>query len=356
MPAKTSLLAGLATRVVLVLGLAYVSLWWSYQHFYGVFGVSPDDVGLAPTGGGAGDVFVAVLRLGLWLSIALLALGLLPVVCIGFALYAFERRKQRDGRAAGPADADAAASGQHRFPVGPTQRSGQAAATPKSSLAGWIARLFPERGRRTKSAAGLLLAIVSIVAIFIANAFFVDHHYAAVVVVLVVVITVACCVAATKAPIANGGGKAQPPHFASRWWAARQPWLLRASDLFLLLAVIGVLFVDLPNDAHKVATTALKMAGTPDACKVPAIGAPIGRFRLDVLSVHALPAEFAVATLPAGLPSQRPFAGIYLGTSNGWLVVYEKLSKTEGRILRIPTSSGVSVIANAKLGNCPGVH
>jgi len=306
MPARTSWLAGLATRVVLVLGLAYVSLWWSYQHFYSVFGVSPDDVGLAPTGGGAGDVFVAVLRLGLWLSIALLGLGLLPVVCIGFALYAFERSRQRDrdGRAAAAAEAAAATSVQHQVPVGPTQRSRQAAGTPSSSLAGWIAKLLPERGRRIKSGAGLLVAIGSLVAIFFANAFFVNRPYAGVVIALVILVTLASCLAAAIGPIAKESGKAQPPHFAGRWWAARQSWLLRASDLFLLLAVIGVLFVDLPDDAHKVATTALAMAGTPDACKVPAIGAPVGPFRLDVLSVHALPAEFAVAGAAAGWPPE----------------------------------------------------
>jgi len=200
------------------------------------------------------------------------------------------------------------------------------------------------------------VAIGSLVAIFFANAFFVNRPYAGVVIALVILVTLASCLAAAIGPIAKESGKAQPPHFAGRWWAARQSWLLRASDLFLLLAVIGVLFVDLPDDAHKVATTALAMAGTPDACKVPAIGAPVGPFRLDVLSVHALPAEFAVATLPAGLPSHRPFAGVYLGSANGWLVVYEKVANTAGRILRIPTSSGVSVIADAGLDNCPGVH
>jgi hypothetical protein len=45
--------------------------------------------------------------------------------------------------------------------------------------------------------------------------------------------------------------------------------------------------------------------------------------------------------------------GIYLGTANGSLVIYRK---TNRQILRIPTSSGISVRVNAKLKGCPGVH
>jgi hypothetical protein len=45
-----------------------------------------------------------------------------------------------------------------------------------------------------------------------------------------------------------------------------------------------------------------------------------------------------------------------MGSANGWLVIYEKVQNAAGRILRIPTSSGVSVIADAGVDNCPGVH
>ena len=302
MGGKTSWLAALVTRVVLVLGLAYVSLWWSYQHFYSVFAISPDDVGLAPSGGGFGDVFGAVLRLGLWLSIALLALGLLPVICIALALYAIEHP---------------------RIGGGPTERVGAA-----------------------------FLALGLLAAIIFANAKFVSLAYAGVVIAVVVLVTFVCWRRAVRHPIGDG----PTPPFSARWWSARQKWLLRMSDLFLVIAVIGVLFIDLPGDAHDVARTLLKEAGTKNECKVPGIGAPLGRFRLDLLNVRGIPATFAVATLPRGLPSQRPFDGIYLGSANGWIVIYQKVNESKGRILRIPNSSGASIIVDARLPNCEGVH
>ncbi len=298
---KTGLLAGLATRVVLVLGVAYVSLWWSYQHFYSTFAVSPDDVGLSPTGGGLGDVFNALLRLGLWLSIALLALGLLPVACVAFALYAIEHPSHK-----------------------------------------------------AASIGAALLALGLLVVTFFANRPFVDNVYAGVVVALIVVVTLVCWLLARSSPI---DPKTAPAEFAQLWWEKRQRWLLSICDLFLVIAVIGVLFIDLPGDAHNVAETLLADAGTPSQCKVPGIGAPFGRFRLDLLSVHGTPARFAAAKLPSGLPTGTPFDGIYLGTANGWIVIYEKGSDgAPDRVLRLPASSGASIIVDAGLPNCPGVH
>ena len=356
MGGKTGLLAALVTRVVLVLGLAYVSLWWSYQHFYGVFAISPDDVGLAPSGGGLGDVFGAVLRLGLWLSIALLALGLLPVFCIGLALYAFERTRERgttvptqaaqehDRASAGAADAGDEAANDANDPA--------ARETSKSRLRDPLPLV--------KSGGAVLLALVLLALVFAANAKIVTPVYAGVVVALVVGVTLLCWYLAGSHPVPAQTTKTRTrtktPSFEIRWWAGRQTWLLRISDLFLVLAVIGVLFVDLPGDAHNVATTLLRDAGTTKECKVPGVGAPLGRFRLDLLNVRGIPATFAVATLPRGLPSRRPFDGIYLGTANGWIVIYQKVSESRGRILRIPSSSGASIIVDGQLPNCDGVH
>jgi hypothetical protein len=98
---KTSWFAALGVRVVLVLGVAYVSLWWSYQQFYSVFGVAPEDVGFTPSGG-LGDIIGAVLRLGLWLSVALIVLGLLPVAVVGAVMYAIERKRDTRGGPHGP--------------------------------------------------------------------------------------------------------------------------------------------------------------------------------------------------------------------------------------------------------------
>ena len=124
-----------------------------------------------------------------------------------------------------------------------------------------------------------------------------------------------------------------------------------------MIAVIGVLFIDLPGEAHDVAETLLADAGTANQCKVPGIGAPFGRFRLDLLSVHGTPARFAAGKLPDGLPTGTPFDGIYLGTANGWIVIYEKGTRgAPDRVLRLPSSSGASIIVDAGLPNCPGVH
>lgn len=356
MGGKTGLLAALVTRVVLVLGLAYVSLWWSYQHFYGVFAISPDDVGLAPSGGGLGDVFGAVLRLGLWLSVALLALGLLPVFCIALALYAFERTREggttasmqtteeHRGASAGTADAGAEAANDTGIPAARESRT---------------SRLSDPR-LLVKSGGAVLLALALLAVVFAANAKIVTPVYAGVVVTLVVGVTLLCWYLAGSHPVPAQTTKmrtrTKTPSFEIRWWTTRQTWLLRMSDLFLVLAVIGVLFVDLPGDAHDVATTLLKDAGTRKECKVPGVGAPFGRFRLDLLNVRGIPATFAVAALPRGLPSRRPFDGIYLGSANGWIVIYQKIDDSRGRILRIPSSSGASIIVDGRLPNCDGVH
>jgi hypothetical protein len=200
----------------------------------------------------------------------------------------------------------------------------------------------------------VVLALGLLACIFGVNAALVSRPYAGVVVAVVVVVAYVCWRAAVRHTVETGTEES----FDSRWWKSRRRWLLRMSDLFLVIAVIGVLFVDLPGEAHDVAGALLKNAATNHKCKVPGIGAPLGRFRLDLLNVRGIPATFAV-DLPGGLPSQHRFGGIYLGTANGWIVIYQKFDKSDkskGRILRIPTSSGVSIIVKGNLPNCKGVH
>ena len=48
---------------VVAFGLAYACLWWSFQRFYAPFGVSPQDVGLSPSGN-ASDLPGAALERG----------------------------------------------------------------------------------------------------------------------------------------------------------------------------------------------------------------------------------------------------------------------------------------------------
>src|SRR5262249_7767185 len=161
-------------------------------------------------------------RLGLWLSIALLGLGLLPVVCIGFALYAFERRRQHDYD---DAAASAAPSGRQQAPVGEAQHARHQAGATSSLGSRWKSKLLPERGRGIRGGAGVLLAGGSLVAFFSPNPFFVNRLYAGVVVALVLLVTLASCLAAATNPITNRESADGSSHFAARWWAIRQSWL-----------------------------------------------------------------------------------------------------------------------------------
>src|SRR6266568_3916773 len=71
------------TIAVVAFGLAYACLWWSFQRFYAPFGVSPQDVGLAPSGSSA-DLPGAALQLGIWMLIGLTIMAVLPTLCVLF--------------------------------------------------------------------------------------------------------------------------------------------------------------------------------------------------------------------------------------------------------------------------------
>src|SRR5258707_904862 len=68
----------ISARVVLMLGFAYAASWWADQRFYSHFGIAPQDIGLTPSGG-LSDIIGAIVRLGLWVALALVVLGGLPV-------------------------------------------------------------------------------------------------------------------------------------------------------------------------------------------------------------------------------------------------------------------------------------
>jgi hypothetical protein len=69
------------TILLAAFGLAYACLWWSYQRFYGEFGVAPQDVGLAPSGS-ASDIAGSALQLGIWLLVALAVMAFLPLAAL----------------------------------------------------------------------------------------------------------------------------------------------------------------------------------------------------------------------------------------------------------------------------------
>src|SRR5713101_1145911 len=66
---------------VVAFGLAYACLWWSFQRFYAPFGVSPQDVGLSPSGN-ASDLPGAALQLGIWMLIGLAIMAVLPTLAV----------------------------------------------------------------------------------------------------------------------------------------------------------------------------------------------------------------------------------------------------------------------------------
>src|SRR5438445_6714526 len=78
-------------RLAVLVAVAYGSLWWSYERFYNIFGITPDDVG-AMGSGGVTNVFTATLRLGLWLIFVVIVLGLVPVVAVAMWGYVADHR------------------------------------------------------------------------------------------------------------------------------------------------------------------------------------------------------------------------------------------------------------------------
>ena len=76
-----------------VLGLAYACLWWSFQRFYAQFGVSPQDVGLTPSGS-ASDIAGAALELGVWLLVVVAVLTVLPVAAVTALAMAWGRARR----------------------------------------------------------------------------------------------------------------------------------------------------------------------------------------------------------------------------------------------------------------------
>lgn len=258
-----------------MLGFAYAASWWADQRFYSAFGIAPQDIGLTPSGG-LSDIVGAIVRLGLWVAIALIVLGLLPVIAVSAAGFSIEAPKQGRGRRIAATVLAVAA--------------GIVAFLAYGWLAGWI----------YAGAAGFVLLL----AVFV-------------------------------------------------WWTfseTRAGWALKVLDAFIVVAVVGLLLVDLPDDA---AGAAACVVDNPSLA-VKGINAPIGFVHLMLLDVYAQPATITwIGSQPPVGIDQNPFSGVYLGTSNGTAVVYRPGSPA--RLVRFPAGD-VTVTLNPRGKTCKQAH
>jgi hypothetical protein len=295
--------------VLAVLGLAYACLWWSFERFYEQFSVSPQDVGLAPSGN-ASNIAGAALQLGVWLLIALAVLTLLPVA----AVMAVEV---------------AVASGRARRVV-------LIAAAAAAVLLGLTAFLY---WWLVDNQVGLILLAVA-AAVFGLLRFLVR---------LLAKFSPSEKSAPADAGVPDDAGRNAVSAVVG--WSTPRLALIVA----LAAAVVGMTFIDLPTDAAQAGECASGRGRYRHlrAESVPALNLPLPGLHLPVLSVHAQPATLAwlAGSPPAGLPSSKLGDVVYLGQASGSIVVYDRVSHTP---IRIPASDVVISLNVAK--ECPGVH
>jgi predicted nucleic acid-binding protein len=301
------------TKVVTIalaaFGLAYACLWWSFQRFYGAFGVSPQDVGLSPSGSAA-DLPGAALQLGIWLLLALTLLAVVPALAVAAAeIGAALRRSTKKG-----SDADA-----------------------------WIA--FAVAVLLAAGAGGLYWWLVGgvqgLATIGIAAIAFAALQYG----LPRALKPIETAAPSKRAPevekdlVAGGLRRIGAPERLA-------PRLRFAFGIFFAAAVIGIAFLDLPNDALEAASCAAHGYKA-----VPSLNVPVPYVHLPILSVHAQPAS--LVWLTSGHPPVAPSSRfVYLGQAAGSDVVYDVLSR---RTTRIPADA-VIVSVHTAATNCPGVH
>jgi hypothetical protein len=302
------------TKVVTIalaaFGLAYACLWWSFQRFYGTFGVSPQDVGLSPSGSAA-DLPGAALQLGVWLLLALTLLAVVPTLAVAAAeIGAALRRSTKKG-----SDADA-----------------------------WIA--IAVAVLLAAGAGGLYWWLVGGV-----------QGLATIGIAAIAFATLQYGLPRALKPIEGAAESTQQSPEREKDLVAGglrrigapdslAPRLRFAFGIFAAAAVIGIAFLDLPNDASEAAACAANGYKA-----VPSLNVPVPYVHLPILSVHAQPASLVWLT------SDHPPVGprsrfVYLGQADGSAVVYDVLSR---RTTRIPAGAViVSIHTGAK--HCPGVH
>lgn len=289
----------LLTIAVAAFGLAYACLWWSFQRFYAPFGVSPEDVGLAPSGSSA-SLPGAALQLGVWLLVALAILAVLPTLSVA---------------------------------------AGEIAVRAKSRARwAWTAGLLLLAG-----SGGLYWWLVGglqgLAVLAVAAALFAALQYG--LPWTIDALTTTRSVSPRESP---KGLAAQLERLGTHGGLA--PRLRLAFGIFLAAAVVGLAFLDLPSDAEEAAACA---AGGVQA--VPELNIPVPGLHLPILSVHAQPATLTwlIANPPADIHTSTI---VYLGQGGGLLVVYDTTSE---RTSRIPAGTAV-VRVDPNAPDCPGVH
>jgi hypothetical protein len=234
-------LAKLLTIFLTGFGLAYACLWWSYERFYGEFGVSPQDVGLAPSGS-ASDLAGAAVQLGIWLLIVIALMALLPVA----ALIAAE-----------------------------------------TAVGSW-----PEHKLRASLAAAASAALLAITALI--YWWLVDGPDG------LILLAVATLVFAILAAI----GRVITLSSDANLTAVRQAVPVTVPRLAVAIAVtsavIGITFLDLPTDAAQAGRCAATKRQS-----VPALNLPAPGLHLPILAVHAQPTRLTwlAGHAPTNLPA-----------------------------------------------------
>lgn len=298
-------MAKVLAYALVAFGLAYASLWWSYEQFYGHFDISPQDVG-ASHGGSIVDLSSAALQLGIWLVILLATMAVVPTAAVFLLVLGWTRPR---GDAAQP----------------------------------WL--LF----------AGSVLVAGS----FALYEHFVERWPGPILLLcgFALAVAVACFrrIGSTGAADKKDDGAPSASGAVAGLERAAGVPVRVVLGVFLAVAVIGIALLDLPSDADEAGACASNLS------KHQAVGElnapiPVPGLHLPILDVHAQPAHLTWLTTnpPRGIPPDV----VYLGQSNGTVLVYFHKAtgaKTIPRTSRIPAGD---VIVSIKDGakSCPGVH
>jgi hypothetical protein len=310
----------LGTAVV-ALGLAYACLWWSFQRFYGEFGVSPQDAGLAPSGSPT-DLAAAALQLGVWLMIALLVLAIVPTLAVAAAEIAAGYRNTAQ---AAPRKHSQRRRHDDRDPEADARRRGLAISSAIALLlaaaSGWLYWWLVD-SLTGLSVIGAAAAVFGLV------------RYA---------VTPAVAGLRTRTQ-PSGSGKDRLGGVIDT--VERATPLRLAFGVFLAAAIVGIAFLDLPSDAAQAGACSAKGIQA-----VPELNIPIPHLHLPILSVHAQPASliWLTGTPPEGININHI---VYLGQSGSSIVVYDPTAR---HAERIPASSVIVNVA-AHSTHCPQVH
>ena len=144
---------------------------------------------------------------------------------------------------------------------------------------------------------------------------FAGRPFAAIVGALVLCAMAAWSSAAKQHRITGGTGARK----FRRWLEQRWRWVLHVGDAFFVVAIVGLLYVDLPTD---VAEVARRVRDADLTCKVPAVRAPLPGVHLDLIGVRAFPATFNAPYASALNGPRGSIDALYLGQANGFIMAY----------------------------------